>query len=327
MGVIEESRSAWSSPIVLTPKPEGTDRFCNDFRKLNEVSKFDAYPMPRVDELIERLGPARFVTTLDLTKGYWQVPLTKEAKEKTAFSTPDGLYHYKVLPFGVHGAPATFQHMMDQILCPHREYAATYLDDIIIHSPDWTSHLGHLGTVLGALRHAGLTANPKKCHLGLEEAEYLGYTIGRGSVRPQLRKVEAITTWPKPATKRQVKTFLGLVGYYQCFIPHLATMPAPLHKMTEIKHPHHVLCSVEAEEAFTFLQKALCTEPVLNTPDFGDTLVVHADASGTGLGAVLSQARGGEEHPVTYCILAVSCKNMKGIIQQWKKNAWRLNGP
>ncbi|KAF0031948.1 hypothetical protein F2P81_016503 [Scophthalmus maximus] len=105
MGVIEESRSAWSSPIVLTPKPDGTDRFCNDLRKLNEVSKFDAYPMPRVDELIERLGPAHFVSTLDLTKGYWQVPLTKEAKEKTAFSTPDGLYHYKVLPFPWTGPP------------------------------------------------------------------------------------------------------------------------------------------------------------------------------------------------------------------------------
>ena len=190
--------------------------------------------------------------------------------------------------------------MMDQILRPHREYAAAYLDDIIIHSPDWTTQLGHLGTVLGALRHAGLTANPKKCHLGLEEAEYLGYTIGRGSVRPQLRKVEAITTWPKPATKRQVKTFLGLVGYYQCFIPHFATIAAPLHEMTRKSHPHHVLWSVEAEEAFTTLQMALCTEPVLHTPDFEDTFVVHADASGTGLGAVLSQARGGEEHPVMY---------------------------
>lgn len=116
MGIIEESHSAWSSPIVLIPSPDGTERFCNDFRKVNEILKFDAYPMPRVDELIEQLGPARFVSTLDLTKGYWQVPLTERAKEKTAFSTPEGLYHYKVLPFGVHGAPATFQRMMDQVL-------------------------------------------------------------------------------------------------------------------------------------------------------------------------------------------------------------------
>nr|XP_040058772.1 uncharacterized protein LOC120834693 isoform X2 [Gasterosteus aculeatus aculeatus] len=300
MGVIEESHSAWSSPIVLTPKPDGSERFCNDFRKLNEISKFDAYPMPRVDELIERLGPARFVSTLDLTKGYWQVPLTETAKEKTAFATPEGLYHYRVLPFGVHGAPATFQRMMDQVLRPHREYAAAYLDDVVIHSPDWTTHVGHLKAVLGSLRRAGLTANPKKCHLGLEEAEYLGYTIGRGSVRPQSRKVEAIATWPKPATKRQVKTFLGLVGYYQCFIPHFATIAAPLHEMTKNSHPHQVLWTTEAEAAFTTLRRALCTEPILSTPNFEDTFIVHTDASGSGLGAVLSQVRGGEEHPVTY---------------------------
>eukprot|EP00064_Thunnus_orientalis_P019077 superscaffoldBa00004617_g19187 len=127
MGVIEESHSAWSSPILLTPKLDGTDRFCNDFRKLNEISELDAYSFPRVDELIERLGPSHFVSTLDITNGYW------------------------VLPFGVHGVPATFQRMMDQILQPHYEYAAAYLDDII-HSPEWTSHRGHLRAVLEALQ-------------------------------------------------------------------------------------------------------------------------------------------------------------------------------
>ena len=132
--VIEESHSAWSSPVVLVPKPDRSFCFCNDFRRLNEVSEFDAYPMPRVDELIERLGPARYLTTLDLTKGYWQVPLTKAAREKTAFSTPGGLYQYTVLPFGVYGAPATFQRMMDRLLRPHQTYAAAYIDDIIVHS-------------------------------------------------------------------------------------------------------------------------------------------------------------------------------------------------
>ncbi len=144
LNIIEESNSAWSSPIVLVPKPDGSLRFCNNFRKLNEISRFDAYPMPRVDELIERLGPARFVSTLDLTKGYWQVPLTDQAKEKTAFSTPDGLFQYRVLPFGVHGAPPTFQRMMDQLHRPHQEYAAAYLDDIVVHSADWSSHTSHV---------------------------------------------------------------------------------------------------------------------------------------------------------------------------------------
>ncbi len=134
LGVIEPSRSPWSSPIVMVPKPDGTLRFCNNFRRLNEVSEFDSYPMPRVDELLDRLGRARFISTLDLTKGYWQVPLTEQAKPKTAFSTPSGHWQYRVLPFGLHGAPATFQRMMDILLRPHQAYAAAYLDDVVVHS-------------------------------------------------------------------------------------------------------------------------------------------------------------------------------------------------
>ncbi|XP_077951363.1 retrovirus-related Pol polyprotein from transposon 297 [Gasterosteus aculeatus] len=128
LGVIEEPQSAWASPIVLVPKPDGSIRFSNDIRKLNEVSEFDAYPMPRVDDLVDSLGYYRFVTTLDLTKGYWQVPLTPASKEKTAFATQEGLYQYTRLPFGLHGAQATFQRLMDRVLAPQKRYAAAYLD-------------------------------------------------------------------------------------------------------------------------------------------------------------------------------------------------------
>ncbi|KAA0724151.1 Retrovirus-related Pol polyprotein from transposon 297 [Triplophysa tibetana] len=155
----------------MVPKPDGTLRFCNDFRRLNEVSTFDGYPMPRVDELLDRLGKARFISTLDLTKGYWQVPLTRKDREKTAFSTPSGHWQYRVLPFGLHGAPATFQRMMDIILRPHQEYAAAYVDDVVVHSESWEDHLDRLRRVLSELRRAGLTANPRKCHLGLGEAQ------------------------------------------------------------------------------------------------------------------------------------------------------------
>ena len=160
--MIEPSYSEWCSPVVLVPKPDKSPRFCNDFRGLNAISQFDAYPMPRVDELMESLGESRFITTLDLTKGYWQVPLSKQSKEKTAFATPDGLFQYKMLPFGLHGAPATFQRLMDRVLRPHHKYAAAYLDDIVIHSKEWDTHLQQIRAVLGALREAGLTANPKK---------------------------------------------------------------------------------------------------------------------------------------------------------------------
>ena len=300
LGVIEESHSPWSSPIVMVPKPDGSLRFCNDFRKLNEVSAFDAYPMPRVDELIERLGPARFVSTLDLTKGYWQVPLTARAKPKTAFSTPEGLFQYTVLPFGVHGAPATFQRLMDRVLRPHRDYAAAYLDDIVIHSPTWNAHLQHLDAVLGALRRAGLTANAKKCQMGLYETEYLGYTIGRGCVKPQEKKVERIRDWPKPTTKKQVKSFLGLIAYYQKFIKSFATIAAPMYNLTRQNLPHHVTWTKEAEEAFHLLKTALCEKPVLTAPNFEKPFILHTDASGTGIGAVLSQTIDNEEHPVIF---------------------------
>uniref|UniRef100_A0A8C1WPE3 ribonuclease H n=1 Tax=Cyprinus carpio TaxID=7962 RepID=A0A8C1WPE3_CYPCA len=146
--IIEPSRSPWSSPIVMVPKPDGTLRFCNNFRRLNEVSEFDGYPMPLVDELLERLGRAWFISTLDLTKGYWQVPLTEAAKPKPAFSTPSGHWQYRVLPFGLHGAPATFQWMMDIVLRPHQAYAAAYIDDVVIHSETWEDDLDRLRRVL-----------------------------------------------------------------------------------------------------------------------------------------------------------------------------------
>ncbi len=159
--VIEPSNSPWSSPIVMVPKPDGTLRFCNDFRHLNEVSEFDGYPMPWVYELLDRLGRARYISTLDLTKGYWQVPLSKTAKSRTAFSTPSGHWLYRTLPFGLHGAPATFQHMMDILLRPHQSYAAAYLDDVVIHSEHWEDHLDRLRRVLVELRRAGLKPTPQ----------------------------------------------------------------------------------------------------------------------------------------------------------------------
>ena len=307
LGVIEESQSAWSSPIVLVPKPDGSIRFCNDFRKLNEISAYDSYPMQRTDELLERLGPARYISTLDLTKGYWQIPLTESAKEKTAFSTPQGLFHYTVLPFGVHGAPATFQRLMDRILRPHNAYAASYLDDVIVHSIDWGQHIKHLEAVMAALRDAGLTANARKCRLAARETEYLGYTVGRGCLKPQTRKVERVKNWPPPQTKKQVKSFLGLVSYYQKFINNFSTIAAPLYDLTRQREPCRIKWSPEAGTAFQALKDALCQSPVLVTPDFKKPFLLYTDASSTGLGAVLSQAIDGEEHPVTY----ISRKLMK----------------
>ena len=243
---------------------------------------------------------ARFITTLDLTKGYWQVPLSPASKEKTAFATSEGLFQYTKLPFGLHGAPATFQRLMDRVLRPHKKYAAAYLDDIVIHSTEWENHLSQVQKVLEALREAGLTANPSKCKLAYSETKYLGYTIGRGLVKPQEAKLRAIQDWPRPVTKRQVKSFIGLANYYRRFVPNFSDLVAPLTDLTAKKLPRMMKWSREAEEAFMGIKKALCAHPVLTVPDLNKEFVVQTDASEVGLGAVLSQVQKGEEHPILY---------------------------
>ena len=301
-GIIEPSNSPWCSPVVLVPKPNGTLRFCIDFRQLNKVSRFDTYPMPRVDELVEGLGKAEYLTTLDLTKGYWQIPLTVSAKEKTAFSTQSGLYQFKVLPFGLHGAPATFQRLMDHILRPHTAYAAAYLDDIVVFSPSWEIHLEHLTAVFSSIQQAGLTVNPEKCLVATDSIKYLGYHIQKGTIRPQVEKVQAIRDIPRPSTKKEVRSFLGLVGYYRRFIPQFSELASPLTDMLKKNRPAKITqWFPEQERSFRTLKEVLCCSPLLICPNFQKTFTLQTDASGHGLGAVLSQeGLDGELHPVVF---------------------------
>ncbi|XP_075768775.1 uncharacterized protein LOC142821515 isoform X2 [Pelodiscus sinensis] len=299
-GVIQESRSEWRSPIVLVPKTDGSTRFCIDFRKVNAISRFDAYPMPRIDELLGRLGRAAYLLTLDLTKGYWQIPLSPEAQAKTAFATPFGLYQFKNMPFGLHGAAATFQRLMNQVLRDHQDYAAAYIDDIVIFSESWEKHLEHVTSVLRALREAGLTANPKKCQFGRAEVSYLGYTVGRGKLKPLVDKVQAVREHPTPTTKRKVRQFLGLAGYYRRFIPNFSSVAAPLTDLTRKGQPERVRWTAACDDAFQELKDRLVRAPVLAQPDFNKPFTLQTDASEVGLGAVLTQEEEGQEHPILY---------------------------
>ncbi len=213
--------------------------------------------MPQVDELLDRLGTARIYSTLDLTKGYWQIPLSPLSKEKSAFTTPFGLHQFVTLPFGLFGAPATFQRLMDKILQPHTAYAAAYLDDIIIYSQDWQRHMVHLREVLRALRGAGLMANPKKCAISRVEVRYLGFHLGHGQVRPQIDKTAAIATCPRPKTKKEVRQFLGLAGYYRRFIPNYSDLTSPLTDLTKKEVPDPVQWMERCQQAFTQVKAAL----------------------------------------------------------------------
>lgn len=194
LGVIEPSSSEWNNPNVLVPKKDGTIRFCLDFRKLNAVSKFDPYQMPRVDELIERLSKAQFLTTLDLCKGYWQVPLSPDSREMTAFKTPLGHYHFRVLPFGLHGALSTFQRLMDQILRGTQDFVAVYPDDIIIFSKTWEEHLQHVKEILSKIKAAGLTIRLDKCNIAKAEATTWDMSLVTGSYDRKWGRLRLLNT-------------------------------------------------------------------------------------------------------------------------------------
>lgn len=200
-GIIERSTSDWAAPIVSVKKEDGSLRMCVDYRRLNSISQVDAYPMHRIDDMIDRLGQAKFISTLDLTKGYWKMPMAEEDQHKTAFVTPMGQYQFRVMPFGLSGAPASFQRMIDQLVDGLEDYSAAYLDDLVIFSNTWEDHLEHLTDVLERLRQAGLTAKPVKCQLGMQTCSYLGHIVGNGMVKPEADKILAVESFSVPKTK------------------------------------------------------------------------------------------------------------------------------
>ena len=300
-GIIEPSTSAWSAPIVPVKKKDGSLRLCVDYRRLNTVTPPDAYPMPRIDDLIDRLGGAKYITTLDLAKGYWQVPVAEKDKPKTTFTTPFGLYQFRVMPFGLSGAPATFQRTMDRLIQGMEAFTGAYLDDLVIYSQTWEEHLGHVRCMLQRLREAGLTANPAKCQFAMAECSYLGHIVGNGKVYPGKNKVQAVEDFPIPRTKKQVRAFLGLTSYYRRFIPNYASIAVPLTDLTKKAAPNQVLWNAQCDRAFGRLKKVLCSSPVLWSPDFTRPFILQTDASEFGVGAVLSQHDDeGQDHPVAY---------------------------
>ena len=300
-GVIEPSQSEWAAPIVIVKKKDGSLRICVDYRRLNSVTAMDAYPMPRTDELIDKLGKAKYITTLDLARGYWQVPMNEEDKDKTAFITPKGLYQFRVMPFGLCGAPATFQRMMDRVIRGLESSVAVYLDDVVIFSETWDDHIQHVREVLKRLREYKLTAKPTKCQFGMHECVYLGHVVGNGQVKPDPEKLSAVKNYLVPKTKKGVRSFLGLTGYYRRFIADYAKLALPLSDLTKKSLPDKVQWTQECENAFGALKQALCNSPILQNPDFGRRFLLQTDASDRGVGAVLSQKDDTEQdRPIAY---------------------------
>ncbi|KYO34955.1 hypothetical protein Y1Q_0014614 [Alligator mississippiensis] len=300
LGVIRPSMSPWASLVVLVRKQDGTIWFCVDYRKLNSITTPDVYPMPRMDTLLDCLGPAKVISTLDLSKGFWQMALDLDAIAKSAFTTPIGLYEFTVLPFGMRNSPASFQRLINNLLQGCKQFAMAYIVDIAIFSQDFKSHLIHLTTVLGKIKQAGLTVKDKKCQWALSEVVYLGHCVGGGEIAPLWGKIEAIKDWPPPQTKKQVRAFLGLVGYYRRFVPGFGATAAPLHELTRKGSPDPVVWKQGCQEAFDILKAALVKHPILKAPLHDKPFYVATDASDVGLGAVLLQEHQETRHPVVY---------------------------
>ena len=298
-GVVEPSCSPWASPIVLVRKKDGSLRFCVDYRKLNKITKKDSYPLPRVDNLLDHLPDAQWFTTLDLRSGYWQVEVDPADQEKTAFSTPYGLFQFRVMPFGLCNAPSTFQRLMELVLAGLRwEICLAYLDDVVVFGRTWEEHLERLRLVLTRLQGAHLKLHPKKCQFFKQSVSFLGHVISNNGVSTDPAKISAVVHWPTPTTASELRSFIGLASYYRQFVPHFAEIAAPLHRLQEKGGVFQ--WTESCNDAFVSLKRKLSSAPILAFPRPSDVFVIDTDASDCGIGAVLSQCQDGIERVIGY---------------------------
>ena len=298
-GVIEESYSAWASPVVLVKKKDGSLRFCVDYRRLNDITVKDSFPLPRIDATLDSLGGAEWFTTLDLLSGYWQVALSKDAQLKSAFCTPNGLFQWKVMPFGLCNAPATFERLMETVLRGlHWESCLVYLDDVIIFGKTEEQLLQRMDTVFSRLTNAGLKLKPSKCRLFQKEVDYLGHIVSPTGIRIAPAALAALSDWPIPRNVRDVRSFVTYAAYYRRYIPGYALIAAPLRVLSQEKRATFRWTELE-HGAFAELQRHLLQAPRLAYPIAREPVILDTDASDLGMGAVLSQMVDGEERIIT----------------------------
>ena len=298
-GVIRKSKSPYAAATVLVSKKDGTERFCVDYKKLNDETTKDKYPMPRMENIHDALVGAKYFATLDMQSGYWQIPVAEEDVPKTAFRTPDGLFEFLVMPFGLCNAPATFQREMDVTLSEQiGKSCMVYLDDIVIWGDSISQLASNVQDIFTALQNKGWFLKAKKCKFGFQELVILGNLVGHGQVRPDPDKIRALEALERPANKKQLRSFLGSTGYFRRFIEGYSKLTAPLFEL--LKEETKYEWSEERQRIFLLLKDLLSKGPILKLPNLEIPFVVRSDASGYALGAVLLQQHDGRALPVEY---------------------------
>ena len=297
-GVIEPSTSPWLSPVVLVRKKDGTIRFCVDYRGLNAITVADSHPLPRIDEVIDSLSGKVWFTVLDSRAAYWAVEVAPADRPKTAFTDGARLFQFARMPFGLCTAPTTFQRTMNLVLSKVLgKHTLAYLDDVVVASTTFESHMQDLAETLHLLNEAGLKLNQSKCTFAKQQIDFLGFVVSADGVLPNPNKVKAIKEMKPPKNVREVRRFLGACGFFRRHIKNFATVARPLTKLTRKDMP---FCwSRESDDAFMNLKTALASAPVLRMPNFDHPFEIHT-ASKDALGAVLIQ-RGDEDEPQAVC--------------------------
>lgn len=298
-GIIRESTSDYSSPVILVGKKNGEKRLCIDYRSLNRKTMKDKYPMPRIEDQLDRLGGNKYFTSLDLFSGYYQVPMSENSKRFTAFVTPDGLYEFERMPFGLANAPSVFQRTINTMLKGRQNLALAYMDDLLVMSKTFEEGLDKLEKVFQLLRSAKLTLNLKKCDFFQTRINYLGYEISSDGIRPGVAKVQAVMDFPEPKNVHEVRQYVGLTSYFRRFIQNYSVIAKPLTILTKKNASWHF---DEAQvNAFKELKARLTTRPVLALYDPQGEFEIHTDASKIGIGAILIQRVNTElPHPICY---------------------------
>jgi hypothetical protein len=304
-GIIQPSSSPFSSPVLLVKKKDGSWRFCVDYRHLNAITVKNKYPLPIIDELLDELAGVQWFTKLDLRAGYHQIIMHIEDEHKTAFQTHHGHFEFRVIPFGLTSAPATFQSVMNNILSSLlRKCVLVFVDDILIYSRTLEEHLVHLQTVFQILHKHQLKVKKSKCSFAQQKLAYLGHIISPNGVSTDSDKIAVVQSWPVPSSVKELRSFLGLAGYYRKFVRNYGILSKPLTNL--LKKGQLYLWTSATDQAFQAIKHALVTAPVLAMPDFSIPFVVETDASDKGMGAVLMQ----NNHPIAFLSKALGPRHL-----------------